>query len=65
MDVDISATPTQSFFGRTRLTLWVTLAVLYVVGLGVRLADLTDPPLDFHPTRQLRSAIIAREMYLE
>ena len=27
------------------------------------MVDLTDPPLDFHPTRQLRSAIIARSMY--
>ncbi|UCF28982.1 MAG: glycosyltransferase family 39 protein [Chloroflexota bacterium] len=27
------------------------------------MVDLTDPPLDFHPTRQLRSAIIARTLY--
>jgi hypothetical protein len=27
------------------------------------MVDLTDPPLDFHPTRQLRSAIIARSLY--
>ncbi len=33
------------------------------LGLGLRLYDLTDQPIDFHPTRQLRSAIIARGMY--
>ncbi len=27
--------------------------------------DLTDPPLDFHATRQLREAIIARRIYLQ
>jgi hypothetical protein len=26
---------------------------LLLIGLGIRLYDLTDPPLDFHPTRQL------------
>lgn len=35
------------------------------MGLGIRLYDITDPPLDFHPTRQLRSALIARGMYYQ
>lgn len=34
-----------------------------LLGLGLRLLDLTDPPLDFHAWRQLRSATIARGMY--
>jgi hypothetical protein len=38
---------------------------LLTLGLGLRLFDLTDPPIDFHPTRQLRGAIIARGMYYE
>jgi 4-amino-4-deoxy-L-arabinose transferase-like glycosyltransferase len=42
----------------------VVLAVL-LVGLGIRMYDLTDQPLDFHPTRQLRGAIIARGMYYQ
>ena len=37
--------------------------VLFGLGFAIRMVDLTDPPLDFHPTRQLRSAIIARSMY--
>jgi hypothetical protein len=35
------------------------------LGLGIRAYDLTDPPFDFHATRQFRSAIIARGMYYE
>src|SRR5512138_3992907 len=42
-----------SFFARSRL------------GLGIRLYDLTDLPLDFHPTRQLLAALKARGMYLQ
>ncbi len=38
---------------------------LFALGAGIRLFDLTDQPIDFHPTRQLRSAIIARGMYYE
>lgn len=45
----------------TRLILLLILAS----GLGLRLFDLTDQPIDFHPTRQLRGAIIARGMYYE
>ena len=41
----------------------LSLGVLLLVGLGIRLYDLTDPPLDFHETRQLGSAAIARGMY--
>ena len=39
--------------------------LLLLLGLGLRLFDLTDEPIDFHPTRQLRGAIIARGMYYE
>ena len=53
----------KSFFGQSKLFLGVVLFILFVLGLGIRLVDLTDPPLDFHPTRQLRSAIIARSLY--
>lgn len=46
--------------------LWVALIVLtFILGLGVRFYDLSDPPLDFHPTRQLHSALIARGMYYQ
>jgi 4-amino-4-deoxy-L-arabinose transferase-like glycosyltransferase len=38
---------------------------VFAAGLGVRLVRFSDPPLDFHPTRQYRSALLARRLYLE
>jgi 4-amino-4-deoxy-L-arabinose transferase-like glycosyltransferase len=51
------------FFSQNKI--WQRLAVLalLLVGLAVRWMDLTDPPLDIHPTRQLHSALMARGMY--
>jgi 4-amino-4-deoxy-L-arabinose transferase-like glycosyltransferase len=37
--------------------------VLFTAGLAIRLYDLTDAPLDFHPHRQIHSAIIARGFF--
>ncbi len=50
--------------GKSAVELFLTLFV-FVLGFGVRIYDLTDPPLDFHATRQLRSAIIARSFFYE
>jgi len=36
---------------------------LFVSGLGIRLYDLSNLPLDFHPTRQMLSALKARGIY--
>jgi hypothetical protein len=55
----------QSFFTSSRLTLVVAVLVLFGLGLGLRLNDLTNLPLDFHPTRQLLSALKARGMYYQ
>ena len=41
------------------------LILLFSLALAIRLYDLTDLPLDFHPTRQLLSAIKARGLYYE
>src|SRR5512140_2769874 len=41
------------------------LLVLFGLGLSLRLYDLTNPPLDFHPTRQVLAALKARGMYLQ
>ena len=46
--------------------LWWTIIILSVsLGLLVRFYDVSDAPLDFHPTRQLHSALIARGMYYQ
>jgi len=46
-------------------TFWriTVLTAILVCGFTTRLYDLTDPPLDYASTRQLRSAIIARGIY--
>jgi hypothetical protein len=46
-------------------TLWlkILILVIFILGAGIRLVDVTDEPLEFHPARQLRSAIIARSYY--
>lgn len=46
--------------------LWIiTLTLLFAVGLGIRLVDFDNPPLDFHPSRQMHSALMARSFYLQ
>lgn len=46
--------------------LWLALLILvFMVGFIIRMSDLFDAPLDFHPTRQLHSALIARGMYYQ
>jgi hypothetical protein len=52
----------RSFFGRFHS---LTLVIIFVAAIAIRLYDLTDLPLDFHPTRQLFSALKARGMYYE
>jgi 4-amino-4-deoxy-L-arabinose transferase-like glycosyltransferase len=39
------------------------LIILLALGGLLRLIDITDPPLDFHPTRQLRNTLVARGIY--
>lgn len=41
----------------------VSLLILLALAGFVRLLDISDPPLDFHSTRQLRNAIVARGLY--
>ena len=53
----------NGLFGRSRLALAIALAALFLSGLLIRLYDLNDLPLDFHPTRQLFTAIVARSYY--
>jgi hypothetical protein len=53
-----------SFFS-SRFSQIASLILLLGLGLGIRLYDLTDLPLDFHPTRQLLSALKARGMYYQ
>ena len=58
-----SPTNEGSFFGQSSWFRWTALIVVFALGLGTRLFDLTEPPLDFHPMRQLRGVLIARGVY--
>ena len=43
---------------------WLVLCViLLALGGLLRLIDITDPPLDFQPSRQLRNSLVARDIY--
>jgi hypothetical protein len=50
---------------RLPLLLKFFLAFCFLLALGVRLYDLTDLPLDFHPDRQLTSMLKARGIYYQ
>ena len=52
----------RSFFS-SRGLLIVTVVLLFGLGFGIRLYQLTNLPLDFQPTRQLLSMLKARGMY--
>ncbi len=53
-------------FLRERPWVWIpVLALTLLAGFGLRMINLTNPPLDFAPTRQLFSALKARGMYYQ
>src|SRR5688572_30835501 len=54
----------KTFFS-SRASRTIAFFIIFVLGIGIRLYDLTDLPLDFHSTRQLLSALKARGMYYE
>ena len=48
------------------LSSWIPwVAALLLLGAVLRLVNLNAPPLDFHSTRQLRNALVARSIYYE
>ncbi len=55
----------EPLWDRPSFLWWAFLILIFIVGLAIRLYRLDDPPVDFHPTRQLHSALIARGMYYE
>jgi 4-amino-4-deoxy-L-arabinose transferase-like glycosyltransferase len=50
---------------RTSVWVFICIVTIFLLGTGLRLLDLTDPPLDYFPQRQLRGAIIARAIYYQ
>ena len=39
--------------------------LLFIAGFALRFVDFDDPPLDFHPARQMHSALMARGFFLK
>ncbi len=62
-----SIEPTQegTLFNHSKTLYVVAIVVILLLGLAIRFYDISDAPLDFHPTRQLYSALKARGMYYE
>jgi hypothetical protein len=58
------ASQSDSFF-RPNWLKKVVLISVFATGLLIRFYDLTDPPLDFHETRQMGAAVTARGMYYQ
>ena len=42
---------------------WLFVFAIFLGGFALRMVDIDDLPLDFHPTRQLFSALKVRGMY--
>lgn len=59
----VAGSPGMLLRDRSRLLLFLVVLALLALGALLRLIDITDPPLDFHPTRQLRNAIVTRGIY--
>ncbi len=64
LKVDTSS-PESSLFGRPKFFLISAILLIFAIGIGVRFINLTNPPLDFHAWRQLRSAAIARGYFYQ
>ncbi len=60
----IKTETSQSYWGQNKWILYMVVAGVFILGLAIRLYDLTDPPLD-GAYRQLHSLIIARGMYYQ
>lgn len=49
---------------RSQPQTWSALLIIFLaLGGLLRLLDITDPPLDFQPSRQLRNSLVARDIY--
>ena len=61
----VSTEKNEILFNSNRTLYLIAIVFILLLGLAIRFYDLKDAPLDFHPTRQLYSALKARGMYYE
>jgi hypothetical protein len=62
---EVRSNPTALFLKPSKPVVIILLVFFLLTGLGIRLIDLDDLPLDFATTRQLHSFIMARGIYYE
>lgn len=55
----------QRFFAASPKATWAAIALIFLIGLAIRLYQFSDPPLEFHAERQLRSMFISRGMFYQ
>ncbi len=65
MNTTSQTQPFDTPFGRrvTPQTWFILCIILLALGGLLRLIDISDPPLDFQPSRQLRNSLVARDIY--
>ena len=59
------STDQKQFFPEERIWRWLILGFLFTMALGIRIYGINEYPLDAHPVKQYRSAMIARAYYYE
>ena len=55
----------NTFFGKKHWIELLVITTIFLGGIGLRFLDLTQPPLDVHGWRQLRSLAISRQIYYD
>ncbi len=67
MQFESQSEPAQEtqFFPQKPALLMLILVLLFIAAFLIRIHHIDEPPLDFNPVRQYRSAIIARGLYFE
>ena len=59
------STGEKRFFGNRSIWPQLFLGLLFIIALAIRVFGINEPPLDFHPVKQYRSALTARAYYYE
>src|SRR5512133_3036048 len=62
---ETDTTKTLLFLKPTKRNIVILVTLFLLVSLGIRFIDFKDLPLDFAPTRQLHSLIMARGIYYQ
>ena len=65
MELQGSKKVIHGLFGKKNWVYVLIIAFLMLLGLVIRIYDSSDLPLDFHPTRQLFTAIVARARFYQ